>query len=465
MNARTKLGILVLFALATTIALNELNLSYLAPNYPYKQGLITTADEYSYFSPAEQMLKTGEWNVNSTGEKAYIRTPGYGIIYFVALALGGSHAFFVLKCIQLLLFAGSIVLFFRLLRFFADEKLSLIATTVYAFLPCFSGFTYYTLSESVLPFFVLGWLYTLIIRTEKNQWLMLVFSTAALVMIRPQLIVFPLVLLLYYTIKRDKLVFALLVGLLPFVSWQVRTMSILGEWPELHPIYSTTNNSLYRPPHREMTDLFRIWEYRGEMFHGNMGVISSDTTIDARNKVLQTIPVEYRKSIEPLLHDFQQLRYLQQSNYAGKSIHGFLPGEKELVQKIQKVREYLKAQHPFDYYLKTPCLSAKRLIGTSMMNLFVFQATWSNAWVVLLLKIVCFVLIVCGLCAAIVVLFWGENHILKVCALALLLSLFYLVFFQRMNEERYLYPYLPVLLLFFVAVVERWKRRVKQFQQ
>ena len=462
MSTRTKLGILVLFALVATIVLNEINLSFLGNEYPYKQGLITTADEYSYFSPAEQLLKTGEWNVNSTGEKAYIRTPGYGIIYFLALAIGGSHAFVVLKCIQMLLFAGSIVLFFRLLRGFTDEKISLIATAIYAFLPCFSGFTYYTLSESVLPFFVLGWLYSVFVQSEKNHWLMLTFSTAALVMIRPQLIVFPLVLLLYYTIKRDKLVFALLLGLLPFVSWQVRTMSILGHWPDLHPIYSTKNNSLYRPPHREMTDLFRIWEYRGEMFHGNMGILSSDTTKEARNRVLQTMPSEYRKSVEPILHDFQQLRHLQQSTYAGKSIHGFLPGEKKLVQKIIKVRKYLQARHPFDYYLKTPCLSAKRLIGTSMMNLYVFQASWGNSWVVLLLKIVCFVVIVGGLCATIVLLFRGENDLLKVCAFALLLSLFYLVFFQRMNEERYLYPYLPVMLFFLWQWWESGKGKLRQ---
>jgi 4-amino-4-deoxy-L-arabinose transferase-like glycosyltransferase len=464
MSTRTKLGILVLFALVATIVLNEINLSFLGNEYPYKQGLITTADEYSYFSPAKQLLKTGEWNVNSTGEKAYIRTPGYGIIYFLALAIGGSHAFFVLKCIQLLLFTGSIVLFFRLLRFFVDEKFSLIATAIYALLPCFSGFTYYTLSESVLPFFVLVWLYSVFVKSEKNQWLMLLFSTVALVMIRPQLIVFPLVLLLYYTIKRDKLVFALLLGLLPFVSWQVRTMSILGHWPDLHPIYSTKNNSLYRPPHQEMTDLFRIWEYRGEVFHGNMGVLSSDTTKEARNNVLETIPMEYRKDVTPVLQDFQQLRHFQQSIYAGKSIHGFLPGEKELVQKIQKARKHLQAEHPFDYYLKTPCLSAKRLIGTSMMNLYLFQADWSKTWIVLLLKIVCFVLIFGGLCATIVALLWGQNDLLKVCALALLLSLFYLVFFQRMNEERYLYPYLPVMLLFLVAVVGKWKERLKQFQ-
>ena len=138
MSTRTKLGIIVLFALAATVLVNEINLTFLEPHYPYKQGLITTADEYSYFSAAEQLLKTGEWNVNSTGEKAYIRTPGYGTIYFIALALGGSHAFVVLKCIQLFLFAGSIVLFFRLARLFTDEKLSLIATAIYALLPCFS---------------------------------------------------------------------------------------------------------------------------------------------------------------------------------------------------------------------------------------------------------------------------------------------------------------------------------------
>jgi uncharacterized membrane protein len=96
-----------------------------------------------------------------------------------------------------------------------------------------------------------------------------------------------------------------------------------------------------------------------------------------------------------------------------------------------------------------------------MMNLYVFQASWGKTWIVLLLKIVCFVLIFGGLCATIVVLLWGQNDLLKVCAFALLLSLFYLVFFQRMNEERYLYPYLPVLLLFFVAMVERWKGRLK----
>jgi 4-amino-4-deoxy-L-arabinose transferase-like glycosyltransferase len=461
MNARTKLGIIVLFALAATVVVNEINLTFLEPHYPYKQGLITTADEYSYFSAAEQLLKTGEWNINSTGEKAYIRTPGYGIIYFVALALGGSHAFFVLKCIQLLFFAGSIVFFFRLSRLFTDEKISLLATAIYALLPCFSGFTYYTLSESVLPFFVLGWLYALMIRTERNQWLMLLFSTATLVMIRPQLIVFPLVMLGYYAIKREKAAFALLLGLLPFAAWQVRTMTIIGEWPGLHPIYSTNNNSLYRPPHQEMTDVFRIWEYRGDVFHGNMGLLSGDTTRLAREKVLQTVPKGYQKALEPILQEFQQFRWRQQS-YAGKALHGYLPGEKQLIQNIRQVRDKLSEEHRVDNLILTPLKSFKQLVGTSMMNLYVFQAPDRQTWVVLGLKAISFGLILLGLLSGIWVLIRSKDPRLKLLSLAVFASMFYLSFFQRMNEERYLYPYLPVMLLFLVAAVKRWKGRLRR---
>ncbi|MEN9399358.1 MAG: hypothetical protein RL632_459 [Bacteroidota bacterium] len=460
MSARTKLGILVLFALALTIALNEFNLTFLTPNYPYKQGLITTADEYSYFSPAEQFLKTGEWNVNSTGEKAYIRTPGYGILYFIALALGGSHAFLVLKCMQLLLFTGSIVLFYKVLRVFAEKKISLIATSIYALLPCFSGFVYYTLSESVLPFFVLGWVYALLIRTDRNQWLMLLFSTAALVMIRPQLIVFPLILLGYYAIKREKAAFALLLGLLPFAAWQMRTMTIIGEWPSIHPIYSTSNNSLYRPPHQEMTDLFRIWEYRGDVFHGNMGLLSGDTTQLAREKVLQTVPKGYQKDLEPVLQEFQQFRWHQQS-YAGKTLHGYLPGEKRLIQNIRQVRDKLGAAHKVDHLILTPLKSFKQLVGTSMMNLYVFQAPYRQSWAVIALKVVSLGLIFLGLLSGIWVLVRSKDTRLKLLALAVFASLFYLSFFQRMNEERYVYPYLPVLLLFVAISAEKWKAKLR----
>jgi len=280
-------------------------------------------------------------------------------------------------------------------------------------------------------------------------------------MIRPQLIVFPLIMLGYCVIKREKAVFALLLGLLPFAAWQVRTATIIGEWPGLHPIYSTNNNSLYRPPHQEMTDVFRIWEYRGDVFHGNMGLLSGDTTQRARERVLQTVPKDYRKDLEPLLQEFQQFRCRQQS-YAGKALHGYLPGEERLILNIRQVRDKFSAEHKVDKLILTPLKSFKQLIGTSMMNLYVFQAPYKQTWVVLGLKAISFGLILLGLLSGIWVLIRSNDPRLKLLALAVFASIFYLSFFQRMNEERYLYPYLPVLLLFFVAAVERWKGRLRR---
>ena len=309
MRTNAKLGFLILFALLALILLNELNVQFLSPNYPYKSGLITSADEYSYFSPAEQFYHTGEWNQNSNGEAAYMRTPGYGIVYFIALVIGQQHSFFILKVLQILFFGGSIYLLFAISKMFFKPLLALSIAFIYAFLPCYSGFVYYTLSEAILPFFLFLWVITLLTPTRKWHLYELALNSAALVIIRPQLIVFPALFCIYFLIQRNRTFWALLIGFLPIILWNVRTTFILGEWPGIHPIYSTTNNTLYRPPHKAMTDLFRVWEYRGDVFHENMGLLSIDTTQAARTKVLQTIPIEFHQSVEPVLHEFQDFRH------------------------------------------------------------------------------------------------------------------------------------------------------------
>jgi hypothetical protein len=448
MRTNAKLGFLILFALLALILLNELNVQFLSPNYPYKSGLITSADEYSYFSPAEQFYHTGEWNQNSNGEAAYMRTPGYGIVYFIALVIGQQHSFFILKVLQILLFGGSIYLLFAISRMFFKPLLALSIAFIYAFLPCYSGFVYYTLSEAILPFFLFLWVITLLTPTRKWHWYELALSSAALVIIRPQLIVFPALFCAYFLIQRNRTFWALLIGFLPIILWNVRTTFILGEWPGIHPIYSTTNNSLYRPPHKAMTDLFRVWEYRGDVFHENMGLLSIDTTQAARTKVLQTIPIEFHQSVERVLHEFQHFRHLQATAYNGKKLSGYLPGERQLVQSIQLVKSDLQSQHLFTYWINTPFQSFKQLIGTSMMNLYVFQATWKDSIIVIGLKWLCFLLIFCGFLSTCYQAIWNNNLGLQLIAISVLVSVFYLVFFQRMNEERYLYPYLGLFLFF-----------------
>jgi hypothetical protein len=197
-----------------------------------------------------------------------------------------------------------------------------------------------------------------------------------------------------------------------------------------------------------MTDLFRVWEYRGDVFHENMGLLSIDTTHVARIKVLQTIPIEFHQAVEPVLLEFQHFRYLQATAYNGKKLSGYLPGERQLVKSIQMVKTHLQSQHLFTYWIKTPVQSFKQLIGTSMMNLYVFQATWKDSIIVICLKWICFLSIFCGFLSTCYQAIWDNNTRLQLIAISVLVSVFYLVFFQRMNEERYLYPYLGLFLFF-----------------
>lgn len=450
------------------VLLNEINLSHLSPDFPYKDGLITTADEYSYFYPAESYYQTGEWNASGDGTKAYLRTPGYGFIYFIALIIGQSKAFFVLKIFQIGLYAGALFLLFKILSIYISNRFSLLATAIFGLLPCFHGFTYYTLSESVIPFFMLWWVYG-ILKPRKQDFLMLFLSTSSLVLIRPQLIVFPLLFAVFYLLKANKRSIYLLIGLIPFLFWQIRTSTIIGEWPEIHPVYSLANNSIFRPPHQELTALFKIWEHESDVFHENMGLLSADTSQKARINVSATIPVHLQNEILPILKDFQLICWSQKRSFSGKKISAYLPGEERLTEKIRSVKEELKRKNKLDYYFFTPLKSLKKLMVTSMMNLNVFQDAWKNNPLVFGIKFLSLAFILFGFMATIIFclkpIYSIENRIL---AISVVTSIFYLVYFQRLNEERYLYPYLGLFFIFTCLLCDRLikllkKRKSSQF--
>ena len=439
---------LVVFAATLVmVLLNEVNLSYLNHDYPYKDGLITTADEYSYFYPAESYYQTGEWNASGDGSKAYLRTPGYGFIYLIALVIGQSKAFLVLKIFQISCYAGSLFLLFKIISDFISKPFSLIATFIFGLLPCFNGFTYYTLSESVIPFFMLWWVYG-ILKPSKHDFLLLVLITSFLVLIRPQLIVFPIVFAVYYLLKKNKRSIYLLVGLLPFLFWQIRTATLIGEWPDIHPVYSLSNNSIFRPPHQELTELFKIWEHESDVFHENMGILSADTSQLARNKVAATIPIHLQTDVLPILKKFQLFRFKQQL-YSGNKINSYLPGEKELTNNIHQLTQKLKSENKLDYYLLTPLKSLKKLVVTSMMNLNIYQDAWKeNLWV-FVLKLLSLTFILLGFVTSILFCFFSKCSIeYRLLAFSVLISIFYLVYFQRLNEERYLYPYLGMFFIY-----------------
>lgn len=447
LHSNLAISLVVLITTILMVILNEINLSHLYPEYPYKDGLITTADEYSYFFPAESLYQTGEWIASGDGSKAYLRTPGYGFFYLIALVIGQSKAFLVLKILQISCFAGTLFLLFKILCKYISRQFSLVATIIFGLLPCFHGFTYYTLSESVIPFFMLWWVFS-IIKPRKIDFVNLFLSTSLLVLIRPQLIVFPIIFVVYYLIRKNKRSIYLLAGLMPFLLWQLRTATIIGHWPDLHPVYSLSNNSIFRPPHQKLTELFKIWEHESDVFHENMGVLSADSSEIARNKVAATIPVHFHQDVLPILKEFQLLRY-RQGLYTSIKINDYLPGEKELTERIDELTFQLKSENKIDYFIFTPLKSLKKLLFTSMMNLNVFQEAWKDNILVLALKILSFTLILLGFIHSFFFCFTPKQSIeIRLLAFAVLISIFYLAYFQRLNEERYLYPYLGLFFIF-----------------
>jgi hypothetical protein len=294
---------------------------------------------------------------------------------------------------------------------------------------------------------MLWWVYN-ILNPRKHDFLLLVLSTSFLVLIRPQLIVFPIVFAVYYLLKKNKRSIYLLVGLLPFLFWQMRTASIIGQWPDIHPVYSLSNNSIFRPPHQELTELFKIWEHESDVFHENMGILSADTSQLARNKVAATIPIHLQTDVLQILKEFQLFRFKQQL-YSGNKINSYLPGEKELTNNIHELTQKLKSENKLDYYLLTPLKSLKKLLVTSMMNLNIYQDAWKeNLWV-FVLKLLSLTFILLGFVTSILFCFFSKCSIeYRLLAFSVLISIFYLVYFQRLNEERYLYPYLGMFFIY-----------------
>jgi hypothetical protein len=452
-----KIYLIILVSVGVLILINETNLSFLKPNFPFKQGLITTADEYSYFSPVDQFVQTGNWAENSLGAKAYMRSPGYGLIYLMAKLIGGSNAFLFLKMIQILLFSGSILIFSKVLQTLKlSKKMALVGTLIFGLMPMFSGFVYYTLSESVLPFFVL-WSFYALLKANENKLISLnvIFALGFLLLLRPQMLVLASLFLLYFLFKRNRIFWSVLLAFFPLFFWNIRTVYISGEWLGLNPIYSKNNNSMYREPHKEMTDLFRVWEYRGDYFHSTMALLSRDTTNITTQSVLQTIPIQYQATVRPILKEFQKFRHQQITAYSNKKISSHLPGEKALIGHIKSTRKELIRENPADFYLITPLKSFKKLMLTSMMNLFVFQETWKEQSIVLILKYCSFLFISLGFISSIILLIKSSNSLIRVSALSVLVSIFYLSFGQRFNEERYLLPYLSILFIHLLAYLER----------
>jgi hypothetical protein len=455
--------ILILAFAATLLAvfLHEKNVDLLGGQFPAKNGMITTADEASYFQPAINYLESGEWKDYSIGVSSYVqRPPGYGGIYLIAQMISKDNPFAVMKTIQVLLFFFSILLFAGILdKLEIKFKLMFIITSIYALLPAYNGFMYYTLTEGVTPFLVLLLTYVYLTFGKDFSWRSVVMFSLAfflITMVRPQLLILPLMIfvLLVYRNKKNVL---LLAGFIPFILWQVRTHNIIGSW-SLHPIYSSSNHSIFRPPHEAMTELSRIWEFKGDRFHSTIAELIRDTSATQRNNALGNVPNEFIERVEPVFAQFQLISMYQREQFETGITEELVARENRFVDEVKQLTSELAGQNIFMAYLGTPVKSGAELFTKSHMNLAVYQTAWRGNFLVELIRYLCLGLIAISF----LVTFWyavrNWNDVMGVFAVSILVTVLYLIFVQRLNEERYLTPLLPLALLTSVHGISSIKK-------
>jgi len=447
----------------------ESNLSYVQNSFPERteNGLIRTADDASYLQPPINWKETGTWKDKSKGSSSYFqRPPGYGIVFLFSSYLSPSNPYLILKIIQVLGFFISIFIISRLLTLFGlNEKWALLGTSIFALLPSFSGFLYHSLTEGITPVLLLWstfeWILILRNKGNKYRW---ICSNAFLLLVRPQLSIFVLVLMFFLLMKRQFKTFAWgLIIILPFSIWQVRNVSIAG-WSGMHPIYSVDNQSFYRPPHEALGNLFKIWEFKSDRFHETVALLQFDTSDEARSKALNDIPEKYREDVDPILKEYQEVCRLQIEHITNEYLSYELAEEKAFVIHVNAKTVELANSNFVDAYIKTPIGSARELFVNSHLHLTIFQLKYRGAIWMEALRWSCLLVTLIGIGSLFgLSVFWKNvpKELWLIC-LASVITILYLVFVQRLNEERYLTPILPLAFIASIWLVNSWVQRINK---
>jgi len=445
---------------------NEINAHFLHSHIPNQFGLIHTADEASYIAPAKNFVDLGVWRDNSNGLTAYYqRPPGYGMLFAINYFLFAKYAFLGMKVIQIACFFFSILLFWRIMdQLQLSKRGKFIATTIFAIVPCYSGFVYFSITEGITPFLLL-WSVFEYFKTDKKgkPSLGLVFSNILLLLVRPQLAIFPIMVFICFLFHKNfKSSFFIMLSFIPLLFWYGRTASISKELPSLHPIYSSTNNHLFRPTHAAMTDLYRVWEHRSDVFHTHIGHVAYGDS--SRIKlVTASLPFQYQSPMQTIFERYQALNRYQIKHFEGQRLIHSFKGEKEFIKDVYILRSQFIAENPVDYYLKTPFKSAKDFFNKSYLNLYIFQAQFRGNLLVETLRIFCWCIIILSTiftcCLPFIVSRKSMEFFL---VMGMMIFMFYLVYLQRLNEERYIVPILPLFLIFGMKGASAMIAKIKE---
>lgn len=462
--------------------IHTLNINYLSDfnEAKIRHGMIITSDDASYLAPAENFIKTGVWKDNSVGKSAYVqRPPGMAMLHLIACFIYPGNPMMIHKWMHLMIHALGLIFFGLVARSLFTKKWALVVFLIYALLPCFWGYTFYNLTESVTPtlMIILCWSYIRFQHMQNSNWLLIQGLLAGiLLLVRPQLMIFILPMFynlwLYIRARRKEsvavVILTLFISFGGFTLWQIRAVTIFKEWPGIHPIYHSSNQSQYRPVHHSFGQLYKIWEHNSQRFHSHMELIWGDANQDTStiNQNISIVLAEIPGNIiNQIGHDefrniFKEYHLVgadvRQGNYQTETI-----AETGLRNHLDDLTVELRNKNWAQNYFITPTNSAAFLLSKSQLNLYIFQHKFRGQWWMESIRYFCVGLILLITALSISLLLNWKNKSYFLWAITLISYLMYLFFVQRMNEERYLVPLLPVFLLLGLQRLHFFFRKLK----
>lgn len=474
-----------LLSLIASVFYNELNLSFIPESYLRDGEMVKTNDDLSYLRPVENFVETGVWKDKVAGDISYfLRSPGYGIFYWISILISPSNPLFILKIIQLLFFTISVYCLFYASNFFIkNRRVSYLLTLIYGVSPFAIGFLYYSLTEGITPAFMIIYLFFLVkgkqvedIRNKNKWFLIAALWFAFLFILRPALGVFGMLLLVFvfFSYLKQRVLKIILFGCIAasfMLVWQIRNYLIADKIVGLHPIYYPDNTNIYRPTLSAFWDFFKTWGDEGQDFHAcsvpfwNSIIEEGDTTDKPVNELVDKLPEKYveffgRERLFNVFKDYQQAIINQKPYFENRvPMPAIVPIEQKAVKEFVALREEFIDEYPLQYYIIAPLKVFKVMAFHSNLSLFVFQSTFRGNWLMETTRLIFFSLHTLSFCViALLFIFYRKKWSIEYgLILSLFIYCFYLFYVQRGIEERYTLPILPLALIVLFARYNRLK--------
>lgn len=481
MKTIKSIWIIVIISAISAIFFNQLNLTKLPKELVRDHETVTTADDNSYLRPAINFNTTGVWKNGMQGTISYfLRPPGYGAIYYLALQISQNHPLVVIKILQVLLFSISVYcLYFIAFSLIKNHRLALLVSIIYGIFPIASNFLFYTLTEGVAPALLIFYIFFLLkAQHQQPQKTKLIYLTIAAILfailfaIRPVLGIFigliPIFIFLSFKHLKQKILYSLIfvtIGYNLMGLWQYRNYKITNQYVGLNPIYFADNNSIYRPTFQEFWNLPLGWAEDGSKVHSYMlpfweNTIKGDTSKIYIDAIINNFP-EYvqqyfgKQRLTNVLTNYQQ-SILVQKDYYDKDIPIPLtpiPQETKTVEQIKALVNAYKHKFWFTYYVVAPIKVYIKMGLHSNLSLHIFQETYRGLFFMETLRWVSFLIHSSCFIAIFLTLFNYKTTQKSHYFLYFLtfIYLIYLCYFQRGIEERYTLPVLSILLIALVS--------------